>query len=51
MEAVFIAIGTHRHEFASIVVGDREGDEARGAIGHDDVDGRSSVRGGDYLLG
>ncbi len=51
MEAVFVAIGTHGHEFASIVVGDREGDEARVASGRDDVDSRSSVRGVDYLLG
>ena len=44
MEAVFVAIGTHRHEFAGIIVGDREGDEARGASGRVDVDDRSAVR-------
>ena len=46
MEAVFVAIGTHWPEFASIV----GGDEARGASGRDDVDDRSTVRGVDYLL-
>lgn len=47
MEAVFVAIGTHWHEFANIV----GGDEAHGASGRDDVGGGSSVRGVDYMLG
>ena len=51
MEAVFVAIGTRGHEFASIVGGDLEGDAARGASGRDDVDDHSSVRGVDFLLG
>ena len=32
MEAVFVAIGTHWHEFASIVGGDLDGDDARGKL-------------------